>query len=109
MQVTVVCSPGPREIVEMTVTLPDGATVRDALVASQLATSFPELDLAALSVGVWGRECDWDRMLAERDRIELCRPLKVDPKTARRERFQRQGARGTGLFASRRQGGKAGY
>jgi hypothetical protein len=33
----------------------------------------------------------------------------VDPKVARRERFKKQGARGTGLFAKRRKGGKAGY
>lgn len=109
MQITVVYSPAPRETFEETLTLPGGATVRDAVAASQLAASFPALDWAALSTGVWGRACEWDQALAERDRVELCRPLKVDPKVARRERFQRQGARGTGLFASRRQGGKAGY
>ena len=43
------------------------------------------------------------------DRVEIYRPLKVDPKVARRERFVRQGARATGLFARRRPGGKAGY
>ncbi|CAN5919825.1 hypothetical protein BH11PSE13_BH11PSE13_31410 [soil metagenome] len=109
MQITVVYSPAPRNIFEERVTLPEGATVRDALAASQLAASFPTLDWAASSAGVWGRGCEWDRVLADRDRVELCRPLKVDPKVARRERFQRQGARGTGLFASRRQGAKAGY
>jgi putative ubiquitin-RnfH superfamily antitoxin RatB of RatAB toxin-antitoxin module len=109
MQITVVYSPAPREIFEETVTLPDGATAHDALVASKLTTSFPTLDWAAIPLGVWGRGCEWERVLAKYDRVELCRPLKVDPKVARRERFQRQGARGTGLFASRRQGGKAGY
>jgi hypothetical protein len=37
------------------------------------------------------------------------RALKVDPKVARRERFARQGARTTGLFARQRPGGKSGY
>ena len=109
MQVTVVYSPAPREIVEDSVTLCKGATARDALFASQLPASFPVLDWAALEVGVWGRACGWDRLLADHDRVELCRPLVVDPKMARRERFQRQGARGTGLFAKRRAGGKDGY
>ena len=109
MQITLVYSPGPRQIFEETVTLSNCATARDALIASRFVASFPALDWAALPVGVWGRACEWDRVLAEYDRIELCRPLKVDPKVARRERFQRQGARGTGLFASRRLGGKDGY
>jgi putative ubiquitin-RnfH superfamily antitoxin RatB of RatAB toxin-antitoxin module len=52
---------------------------------------------------------EWDQALKDGDRIELCRPLTVDPKVARRERFKRQGAKGTGLFANRRKGGKAGY
>ncbi|EXU78428.1 hypothetical protein AX13_16930, partial [Comamonas aquatica DA1877] len=40
---------------------------------------------------------------------ELYQPLKVDPKVARRERFAQQGARGAGLFASRRPNSKSGY
>jgi hypothetical protein len=36
------------------------------------------------------------------DRLELYRPLLVDPKRARRERFARQGSRSAGLFARRR-------
>ncbi|MDH5708755.1 MAG: RnfH family protein, partial [Hylemonella sp.] len=49
------------------------------------------------------------QVLRDLDRVELYRPLKVDPKVARRERFARQGARGAGLFASKRAGAKAGY
>jgi putative ubiquitin-RnfH superfamily antitoxin RatB of RatAB toxin-antitoxin module len=47
--------------------------------------------------------------LRDQDRIEVYRPLLVDPKVARRERFVKQGARGAGLFAKKRQGAKAGY
>ena len=43
------------------------------------------------------------------DRLELLRPLRVDPKVARRERFVGQGARSSGLFAKRRPNSKAGY
>jgi hypothetical protein len=45
--------------------------------------------------------------LQEGDRLEVLRPLRVDPKVARRERFQRQGAKTAGLFAKRRTGAKA--
>ncbi|RYF47629.1 MAG: RnfH family protein [Comamonadaceae bacterium] len=109
MRVTVVYSPAPRETFEQTVTVPEGCTAQDALLASDLPMHFPELDWRAIAPGVWGRALEWDQALKEDDRLELCRPLTVDPKVARRERFQRQGARGTGLFANRRKGGKAGY
>ena len=50
-----------------------------------------------------------DQLLHDGDRLELYRPLTVDPKVARRERFARQGARTTGLFARQRPGSKPGY
>ena len=50
-----------------------------------------------------------EQVLREGDRLELLRPLRVDPKVARRERFVGQGARSTGLFAKRRPNSKAGY
>jgi uncharacterized protein len=107
--VTLACSPAAREIFEETLVLPEGATARDAVAQSRLPGAFPAFDWAALTPGVWGRATTWDQPLADGDRIELCRPLGVDPKVARRERFRQQGARGTGLFARRRKGGKAGY
>ena len=48
-------------------------------------------------------------MLRADDRVEVYRPLQVDPKVARRERFVRQGAKSAGLFTKRRPGAKAGY
>jgi putative ubiquitin-RnfH superfamily antitoxin RatB of RatAB toxin-antitoxin module len=60
-------------------------------------------------VGLWGRKAKLDDLLRDQDRIEVYRPLRVDPKVARRERFVKQGARGAGLFAQKRQGAKAGY
>lgn len=109
IEVTLVCAPAPREVFEQTLQIADGATLRRAVQASDLADRFPDLDLSALTPGVWGRAADWEQVLHHLDRVELCRPLAVDPKVARRERFQRQGARTTGLFARQRAGGKAGY
>jgi putative ubiquitin-RnfH superfamily antitoxin RatB of RatAB toxin-antitoxin module len=59
--------------------------------------------------GVWGRLVRGDHVLQAGDRLEIYRPLLVDPKVARRERFTKQGARATGLFAKKRPGAKAGY
>lgn len=60
-------------------------------------------------VGLWGRKCQAHTPLCAHDRLELYRPLTVDPKVARRERFGQQGARTAGLFARRREGAKQGY
>ena len=107
--VTLVCSPAARRVHEEVMTLADGATAQDAVRASELSLLFPELDWRALQPGVWGRAAKWEDALKEGDRLELCRDLTVDPKVARRERFAQQGSKGTGLFAKRRAGAKAGY
>lgn len=100
----IVChAPAARQVIERELLLPDGATLGDALVACAL--NVPE----GGDVGIWGRRCPLDQVLREDDRIEVARPLRVDPKVARRERFARQGARSAGLFASRRPGAKPGY
>jgi len=68
--------------------LPDRATVADALAASGIARRHPGIDLSRL--GIFGRRVTGDAPLAERDRVEIYRPLAVDPKEARRRRAGRQ-------------------
>ncbi|QBK05437.1 RnfH family protein [Hylemonella gracilis] len=101
-----------RPVREKVLTLPAGATVAQALAACD----WPELtaqnlgDLAAHGMlGLWGRKTTLEQVLRAGDRVELYRPLRVDPKVARRERFASQGIKRAGLFAQRRAGGKAGY
>lgn len=116
MQITVVVCVAPRETREWALDLPPGASVADALRASGVVplpaltpTKTPSASMDAPLVGVWGRAVALDALLQPGDRVEVYRPLKVDPKVARRERFARQGARATGLFARQRPGGKSGY
>jgi uncharacterized protein len=109
MDVTVMYSPRARVVQEVQVQLPDGATVADALRASGLALPFAELANNALALGVWGRKVRPQQQVQDGDRVEVYRPLLVDPKVARRARFEAQGARSAGLFARRRPGAKAGY
>lgn len=106
---TVFYSPAAREMREWQLELPAGASVEDALRASSIGAEFPSLDLAAAGFGVWGREAAAGRQLRDGDRVEVYRPLRVDPKVARRERFRTQGARATGLFSKKRPGAKPGY
>lgn len=109
MDVVIVYSPAARQVHEELLTLPAGSTLAQALQASGLAARYPALDLAHAPVGVWGRKAAREQVLRQGDRVEVYRPLRVDPKMARRERFAKQGARATGLFAKRRAGAKAGY
>jgi putative ubiquitin-RnfH superfamily antitoxin RatB of RatAB toxin-antitoxin module len=97
--VVVAYSPGPRQVLEWPVVLPAGATLAQALSASALFTEYPALRSDVLDVSVWGRAATLQQTLREGDRVEVLRGLRVDPKVARRERFKRQGARSTGLFA----------
>lgn len=102
IRVSVVYSSQARHTFEERVTLDDGASVLQALRASGVLQRFPEIDLASAQVGIWNRKASLNQSLQERDRVEIYRPLAVDPKVARRERFRKQGARAAGLFAKKR-------
>ena len=109
LQVTVVYSHTPRHVVELVVQVPATSTLQQALVLSGVLGQYPDLGVGTPDVGVWGKVADITQHLQNGDRIEIYRPLTVDPKVARRTRFKGQGARATGLFAQKRQGAKAGY
>ncbi len=106
MRVTLAWSLAARQVTEWTLELPEGSTVDQALARLPEHPETASLPpLAELLVAVWGRAATPGQVLRDRDRLELLRPLRVDPKVARRERFQKQGARAAGLFA-RRPGGR---
>ena len=109
LRISVVHAPSPRLVREIALVLPDGASALQALQASGLLAEFPDLDVKTATIGVWGRKTTLGHVLRDQDRVEIYRPLKVDPKVARRERFAKQGARTAGLFAQKRTGAKAGY
>lgn len=112
LRVTVIHCPGPSQVRELELTLPEGSTVAQALAQ----TAWFALDdvgwpvvPSPLSLGLWGRKTTLDQTLRDGDRLEIHRPLQVDPKVARRERFNQQGVKTAGLFAQRRAGAKSGY
>lgn len=104
LHITVAASLQPGEVQEWHPQLAQGATVADALRACGLVPQGGQL-----VCGIWGRPAQPHEVLRDGDRVECCRPLTVDPKLARRQRFKAQGARAAGLFAKRRPGSKAGY
>jgi len=66
------------------------ATLREAIAASGVLGRHPEIDLARQSCGVFGRRRPLDAALADGDRVEIYRPLAMDPKEARRRRARRR-------------------
>ncbi len=109
LKITVLYSPAPRQVRQWVLSLPGGATLAQALATCRLFQDFPELQAGRLQLGIWGRKVSLNQPLHHSDRIEVYRALRVDPKIARRERFNRQGAKSAGLFATKRPGAKAGY
>jgi uncharacterized protein len=109
LHVTVVYSPEARVVLEKPLELPPGSTVGNAIESSGLLMQFPALAEMEIQVGVWGETTTPHQVLKDQDRVEIYRPLKVDPKVARRERFARQGIKKSGLFANKRAGSKTGY
>lgn len=72
----------------LTLQLADGATVADAL-AQALHTWRLELP-ADTALGIYGETVTPDRQLQDKDRVEIYRPLLMDPKTARLQRAKEQ-------------------
>lgn len=108
--VTVVYSNHARQWEEQTLNLEEGSTVEQALVVSGLVQPTTLEGTPQSGQGVWGKTVSLSHVLRDQDRLEIYRPLTVDPKVARRERFVGQGAKkAAGLFATRRAGAKAGY
>jgi putative ubiquitin-RnfH superfamily antitoxin RatB of RatAB toxin-antitoxin module len=83
----VVTSPAAGLLQQVDLQLPPGALVRDALLRSGLC---PQTGGVALKVGVWGQLRSLDHVLRDRDRVEVYRPLRIDPKEARRLRHRQQ-------------------
>lgn len=91
INVQVVFGAGPNEQAIFDLTLADGATITDAVTASGLTAKYPSLDLSTVAYSVFGhieREPN-ARVLKTGERVEVCRPLLVDPKEARRARAEK--------------------
>lgn len=89
--VEVVYAAAPHQIDRVPLCLPAGSTARDALRASGLVNRLGAAVLDGLVLGLAGRPCSPATVLRTHDRLELLRPLQVDPKEARRQRYRRDG------------------
>ena len=80
--------PDKQRIIKLDV--PEGTTVMQAVIMSQMDSIFEDLTLSEdLKLGVWGKAVTGDRALVAGERVEIYRPLLVDPKEVRRARAAR--------------------
>jgi uncharacterized protein len=88
LHIEVLYCPAPSVVDRVALQLPQGSCLQDAVDASGLCHRHA-LDAATLKVGIWGRMQLPQTALRDQDRVELYRPLRVDPKEARRLRYKR--------------------
>ena len=67
-------------------TLIDLQVTPGTTIAQAVEQSFPEIDLALHTVGIYGKIKTVETVLREGDRVEIYRPLLADPKVSRRRR-----------------------
>lgn len=68
------------------VEVPAGSTVMQALEASGILTRLPAAVMQPPRLGIFARRVEPDRVLRDGERIEIYRPLTLDPMAARRRR-----------------------
>jgi putative ubiquitin-RnfH superfamily antitoxin RatB of RatAB toxin-antitoxin module len=76
----------PERQLIVAVDVPPQTTAVEAIRLSGIEEQFAEIDLQTNRIGVFGKLCKPDRVLAPGERVEIYRPLKADPKAVRRER-----------------------
>jgi len=77
--------PDRQELVS--IDLPEGSTVIQAVEASGLLQKYPDIEPGGRNkLGVFAKLVKTDSVLRERDRVEIYRPLIADPKEVRRQK-----------------------
>ncbi len=84
INVEVVAGLSDRQLL-LDVELDEGASVADAVDASRILKRFPEIHAGEIQFGVWGKVVEPQQRLKEGDRVEIYRPLNMDPREARRQ------------------------
>lgn len=72
----------------VTLNVPEGTSMLDAVRLSGMEQHFPELDLESAPLGIFGKAVPKpaERVLQSGERVEIYRPLIADPKEVRKQR-----------------------
>jgi uncharacterized protein len=90
IRVSVAWSPKPGEAFEVSLEVACGTNALEAIRASGVLERHAQIDISTQEVGIWGRAVALDSLLADGDRVEIYRPLLLNPKEARRLRAMRK-------------------
>ncbi|MEJ2059306.1 MAG: RnfH family protein [Gammaproteobacteria bacterium] len=85
MQVSIAYGAAEQQV-WLPVEVPEGTTVAEVIQRSGLLERFPEIDLDAQKVGIFGKVAKLDAEVKPGDRVEIYRPITADPKTTPRRR-----------------------
>ncbi len=66
-----------------------GATIQSVIEHSEILTMFPDIDLTKQKVGIFSKLKELTDIVSDGDRIEIYRPLLIDPKEARRAKAKK--------------------
>ena len=80
--------PATQKIVELS--LDEGSTVQEAVEKSGLCEIYATIETGITPVGIYGERAQYNTVLRDGDRVEIYRPLEVDPMQARRLRARSQ-------------------
>lgn len=86
VEIAYVGSPPDGDEYLLTLEVATGCTVKAAVEQSNILTKCPEIPWPDCKIGIFGRLVDKSYVLQEGDRIEIYRPLTIDPKERRRKR-----------------------
>lgn len=75
----------------ISINVPMGSTIEAAIKQSGILDIFPEIDLQQQKVGVFSKQRELGDEIHEGDRVEIYRPLTIDPKEARRAKAKKLG------------------
>ncbi len=77
-------TPSIQEIIRLAV--PGGCTLKHAVEISGIDQKVQQVDLNKHTMGIFGKVVENTYILNDNDRIEIYRPLRMDPMQARRQR-----------------------
>lgn len=84
----------PEQQTLLSISLDEGSTIEQAIIASDIQKHHPQIDLNNVAVGIFSRAAKLKDTLRDGDRVEIYRPLIADPKELRKLRAAKAKAEG---------------
>lgn len=80
----------PEKQMSIDIDVPEFSTVHQAILYSNILAHCPDINLDRQKVGIYSVIVNLEQLLKDNDRVEIYRPLPVDPMTQRFERVKKE-------------------